>query len=646
MPDIDTDFPNNKRELVINYVRDKYGDKRVAGIITFGTLAAKQAIRDTSRVLNIPIYKVDSLCKLIPNDSKDSLKDIYDKNLTFKTRIESDTLLSDMFKIALKFEGFPRHTSQHAAGIVMSQIDLDEVVPLVKVDNMYLTGYSMEYLEELGLLKMDFLVIKNLTLIDNIINDIKNIIGEDIDFSKIPLDDKDTLELFEMGDTCGIFQFESSGMKNFLKKLRPNSLEDIFAAIALFRPGAAVNIDSFIRRKHGEEKVEYLDPSLEEITKNTYGILVYQEQIMQLANVYAGYSLGEADILRRAMSKKKIELLKAEEEKFIKKSMENHHTMEQAKKIFNLVLNFAGYGFNKSHSVVYSVVAYKQAYLKSHYKTIYFSNILSNVIGSEIKTNEYILEAKKEGIIIEKPTINNSSDVYKVVDNKIIYPLSNIKSIGSVVVDQINSARSNGEFIDIFDCFSRLYISGIGKKTLETLIYANVFVEFGYNRKTLIDNLDSLFNYAELTKDIDPSLVMKPDIEKVKDFDDIVLLEKEKEVFGFYLSTHPTTLYRNSNPNCILINEINNNFNKTIDCLLLIDKIKIINTKKGDKMAFITGSDESGSGEFVLFPKIYNNCGNINNGTIVKIRGNVEKRFNDMQVVVERIRILQGDENE
>ena len=646
MPDIDTDFPDNKRDIVVDYVREKYGEKRVAGIITFGTLAPKQAIRDTSRVLNIPLYKVDGLCKLIPSTSKDSLMDIYNNNLTFKTRVESDSILSDMFKIAVKLEGFPRHTSQHAAGIVMSQIDLDEVVPLVKIDNMYLTGYSMEYLEELGLLKMDFLVIKNLTLIDNIINDIKEITGEEIDFNKIPLDDKDTLKLFEVGDTCGIFQFESSGMKNFLKKLRPNSLEDIFVAIALFRPGAAINIDSYIRRKHGEEKVEYLDPSLEDITKNTYGILIYQEQIMQLANVYAGYSLGEADILRRAMSKKKIALLKAEEEKFIKKSMENHHSMEQAKKIFELVLNFAGYGFNKSHSVVYSVVAYKQAYLKCHYKNIYFANILTNVIGSVDKTNEYILEAKKEGITIEKPTINNSSDIYKVIDNKIIYPLSNIKSIGSVIVDQINVAKKDGEFKDIFDCFSRLYIAGIGKKTFETLIYANTFNEFGYNRKTLIDNLDSLFNYAELTKDIDPSLVMVPEINKGKDFANVFLLEKEKEVFGFYLSTHPTTLFRNSNPNCILISEIEDNFNKTIDCILLIDKIKVINTKKGDKMAFITGSDESGSGEFVLFPKVFNTCDNISKGNIIKIRGNVEKRFNDIQVIVERIKILQGDVNE
>lgn len=646
MPDIDTDFPDNKRDLVIDYVKEKYGEKRVSGIITFGTMAAKQVIRDVSRVLNIPLYKVDSLCKFIPAMSKEKLADIYEKNQAFKARIDGDMLLTDMFRIAKKIEGFPRHTSSHAAGIIMCQCDLDEVIPLTKASNMYLTGYSMEYLEELGLLKMDFLVIKNLTLIDNIINDIKEIHGAEIDFAKIPLDDPETLKIFETANTCGIFQFESTGMRSFLRKLRPNTFEDIFAAIALYRPGAAVNIDSYIRRKRGEEKIEYLDKSLEAITKNTYGILVYQEQIMQLANIYANYSLGEADILRRAMSKKKVDLLKAEEDKFIRKSMENNHPHDQAKKLFDLVLNFAGYGFNKSHSVVYSIIAYKMAYLKCHYKTIFFANLLTNVIGSESKTNEYIMEAKANNIEVEKPTINNSESRYIVKNNKIIYPISNIKSIGVVVTEQINKAKQAGPFTDIFDCFSRLYISGVGKKTLEVLINANVFNEFNYNRATLIYNLDSLFNYAELTKDIDPSLVMQPEIELQPEYENSYLLEKEKEVFGFYLSSHPTTMYKKDNPYCIPLNIVENYFNKKIDTLVLVEKIKVINTKKGDKMAFLTGSDETGSCEFTLFPKTFNNYQTLERGDIIKIRGNVEKRLNEIQIVVERIKNLEGEKNE
>ena len=643
MPDIDTDFPDNRRDEVINYVIEKYGKRRVSGIVTFGTMGAKQVIRDVARVLNIPTYKIDGLCKFIPGFTKDKLKDFYEKNPSFKARIDSDTLLTNMYKIALKLEGFPRHTSSHAAGVIMSQVDLDEVIPLTTGDGMYLTSYSMEYLEDLGLLKMDFLGLKNLTIIDNIIKDIKEQTGEVIEFASIPLDDREALTIFETANTSGIFQFESVGMRNFLRRLKPNTFEDIFAAIALFRPGPAVNIDTYIKRKHGEEKVSYLDDSLKDILSNTYGILIYQEQIMQLASIYADYSLGEADILRRAMSKKKVDLLKNEEEKFIEKSIKKGHSYDQAKKIFELVLNFAGYGFNRSHSVAYALIAYKMAYLKTHYKTIFFANLLTNVIGSETKTHEYIMEAKANKIDVVKPTINQSEERYIVKNNKIIYPLSNIKSVGAVVSKTIKEAKKDGPFIDIFDCFSRLYIAGIGKKTLEVLIMADVFKEFNYNRATLIYNLDSLFNYAELTKDIDPSLVMKPEIEIQKEYDNTYLLEKEKEVFGFYLSSHPTTMYKKDNPYCITLNNIGEHFSKKVDTLILVDKIKIIDTKKGDKMAFITGSDETGTMDYTLFPKIYKEYSNIQKGDLLKIRGNVERRLDQLQIIVERIKNLQEE---
>lgn len=640
MPDIDTDFPDDKRDEVIEYVVSKYGKKRVAGIVTFGTMGAKQVIRDVSRVLNIPTYKVDGLNKFIPAFTKEKLSDFYNNNPAFKARIDSDLLLSKMFKVALRLEGFPRHTSSHAAGIVMCQRDLDEVLPLTVSEGMYLTSYSMEYLEDLGLLKMDFLGLKNLTIIHNILKDIENILGEKINFNQIPLDDKEALHIFEIANTSGIFQFESVGMRNFLRNLRPNQFEDIFAAIALFRPGPAINIDSYIRRKHGEEEITYLDPCLEPILKNTYGIIIYQEQIMQVASSFAGYSLGEADILRRAMSKKKVDLLKNEEEKFIHKSLERGHSYEVSKKIFDLILNFAGYGFNRSHSVAYSLIAYKMAYLKSHYKTIFFANLLSNVIGSEAKTHEYIMEARANKLEILKPSINFSGIRYIVKDNKIVYPISNIKSIGLVVANNIMKAREDGIFVSIYDAFSRLYIAGVGKKNLETLIYAGVFHEFSYNVATLIYNLDSLFNYAELTKDIDPSLVMQPDIEEQKEYEDSYLLDKEKSVFGFYLSSHPTLMYKKDNPYTISLNEISNHFSKSIDCLILVDKIKVINTKKGDKMAFITGSDETGTMDFTLFPKVYRMYEMIEKGDLLKIRGKVEKRLDQYQVIVQKIKYL------
>ena len=637
MPDIDTDFPDEEREKVIEYVRNKYGEKNVSGIVTFGTLSAKQVLRDVARVMNIPTYKLDSLNKLIPNFTRDKLKDIYNNNTNFKTMIENDTILKNLFNIAIKLEGFPRHISSHAAGILMSEVPLDEVIPLTVNDSMYLSSYSMEYLEELGLLKMDFLGLKNLSIIEHIIRDIKNQTGEEINFNKIPLDDKETLKIFEEADTVGIFQFESSGMKNFLKRLKPNTFEDIFAAIALFRPGPAVNIDTYIRRKHKEEKVEYLDKTLEPILKNTYGIFIYQEQIMQAASLFAGYSLGEADILRRAMSKKKVDLLKSEKEKFIKKALEKGHSEEISEKIFDLILNFAGYGFNRSHSVAYSLIAYKLAYFKVHYKEIFYSNLLNNVIGSEVKTKEYILEARSKKLEVVLPDINVSGISYTVYDGKIYYPFTNIKSVGLVAAEKILNARDNREFIDIYDAFSRLIISGVTKSTLESLIYAKAFNKFGYNVNTLIYNLDELINYGELTKDLDISLVMKPEIEIKKEFDKEILLVKEKEIFGFYITLHPTMLYKKDDKNYIELKNINNYFNRNIKTIVLVEKIRVIKTSKGENMCFMTCSDEENTLEFICFPKTYNLYNGISRGDIIEVDGKVEKRLNEFQIIINKI---------
>ena len=636
MPDIDTDFPDEEREKVIEYVKNKYGEKNVSGIVTFGTLSAKQVLRDVARVMNIPTYKLDSLNKLIPNFTKDKLKDIYNNNSNFKRMIDDDTTLKNLFNIAVRLEGFPRHISSHAAGILMSEIPLDEVIPLTVNDSMYLSSYSMEYLEDLGLLKMDFLGLKNLSIIEHIIRDIKEQTGEEINFNKIPLNDKETLKVFENADTVGIFQFESSGMKSFLRKLKPNTFEDIFAAIALFRPGPAVNIDTYIRRKHGLEKVEYLDKTLEPILKNTYGIFIYQEQIMQAASLFAGYSLGEADILRRAMSKKKVDLLKSEKEKFVYKAVKLGHTKELSEKIFDLILNFAGYGFNRSHSVAYSLIAYKLAYFKVHYKEIFYSNLLTNVIGSETKTKEYIIEAKSKGLEVVLPDINISDEVYKVYNRKIYYPLTNIKYVGLVAAQKIIQARGSDEFSDIYDTFSRLVINGVTKSTLESLIYGQAFSKFGYNTNTLIYNLDELINYGELTKDLDPSLVMKPEIEIKDEFGKEVLLKKEKEIFGFYITLHPTMLYKKDN-NYIELKDIRSYFGKNIKTIVLVEKIRVIKTSKGENMSFITCSDQESTLEFVCFPKVYNMYNDIVRGDIIEVDGKVEKRLNEYQIIINKI---------
>lgn len=633
MPDIDTDFPDQYRDQVIQYVKEKYGQKNVAGIVTFGTLGAKQVIRDVSRVLNINLNKVNEICKCLPAFSKLKLKDFYETNAKFRNLIESEDALKKMFAIACRLEGFPRHTSIHAAGIVMCKYPLDEVIPLTKSEDLYLTGYSMEYLEELGLLKMDFLGLKNLTTIMNILADIKKTTGKDIDFSKIPLDDKDTLNIFYTANTSGIFQFESTGMKNFLSRLKPTSLEDIFAAIALFRPGPAVNIDSYIRRKHHEEKVTYIVPSLEEILKPTYGIIIYQEQIMQVARKLAGFTYGEADILRRAMSKKKYDVLKSEEERFIQGCIQNGLTKEKAQEVYNLILNFANYGFNRAHSVAYSIIAYKMAYLKAHYKIPFFSNLLSSVIGSESKTLEYIYEAKANGITILKPDILLSSKEFVSTKDGIVFPLSNIKNVGMVACKEILDKRKDG-FKDLFDCLYKLH--NLSRKCIESLIDASCFDCFGYNKKTLFYNLDNLLNYVDLIQDLDPSLVEKPTIEVVEEYSKDELIQREKEVFGFYLSNHPVLKYK-TKYHSIELSDITKYLNKTIEVVILVESIKEINTKNGDRMAFISGSDDKATMDFTLFPKVYAINMDIQKGMILKITGTVERRYDKYQIIVKKI---------
>ena len=637
MPDIDTDFPDIYRNNIIEYVRNKYGEKRVSGIITFGTMAAKLVLRDVGRVLNIPPKTIDTLCKKIPTVTKDKLKDFYDRDENFRNIINSSDKLMLLYEISTLIEGFPRHISTHAAGVVMSRIDLDRIIPLVRNNDMYISGYTMEYLEELGLLKMDFLGIKNLTTIMNIIADIESSLGIKINFSDIPLDDPDALKLFETADTCGIFQFESEGMKNFLRKLRPNTIYDIFAAIALFRPGPAVNIDSYIRRKHGLEQVTYLDPCLEGILSSTYGIIIYQEQIMQIANVMAGFSYGEADILRRAMSKKKLDLLKGEEIRFIEGSVTRGHKEEDAKRVFDLILNFANYGFNKSHSVSYAIVAYKMAYLKAKYPKFFFSNLLSSVIGSEVKTIEYINEARKLGINVILPDINRSTNKYEVVDNGILFPLSNIKNVGIVTCKDIINSRGDG-FSDIYDCFSKILSRNVNKSTLEALIDVSCFDSFGYNKKTLYYNLDNLINYATLTKDLDPDLVIKPDIEIMDEFSKGELLSNEKASLGFYLSSHPTTIYKSRTSNVVNLADIKNYFGKRVELLVMIDKVRVVNTKNNDRMAFYLASDDTAQTDLTLFPKAYEKYKDIDKGEIVLVKGEVQRRFDKYQIIVNEIK--------
>ena len=636
MPDIDIDFEHEKRDLVIDYCRRKYGEKKVAPIIAFGTLGAKQAIRDVGRGMNVDLNLIDSMCKLI--DSKKTLQENYNENNRLSELLSRKKELSELFKIALHFEGLKRHTTIHAAGIIMSSIDLDEVIPLDKShDTFYTSGYDMTYLEEIGLLKMDFLAIKYLTTIHNIIDSINIHENINLSFDNIPLNDCETIKIFERADTVGIFQFESDGMINFLKQLRPNSLEDIFAAIALFRPGPMKNIPTYIKRKNGLEIVDYLDESLESILKPTYGIMIYQEQIMQIAQVMADYTLGEADILRKAMSKKQKDLLLREEEKFTKRSLNKGYSEELVKKVYGLMLKFAEYGFNKSHSVGYSIVAYKMAYLKAHYKKYFITNLLSMESSSIEKTKQYIYEAKLNNINILKPDINLSDKDYKIEENGIRFPLSNIKNIGINTISTILEERKKRKFIDIYDFIKRCYGKSVNRKVLESLILAGFFDSFEYNRMTLFNNLDAIVNYGELIKDMEPIYDLKPEITKSEEYSKKELMSMELDIFGFYLSNHPITEEKMKRHNVVNLIDIKNYFDKFVDIIVSVDKIRETLTKNQDKMLFITGSDELRMIDIILFPKTYKKYSNINPNDILLIRGKVEKRFDKYQVIANTI---------
>lgn len=643
MPDIDIDFDSEKRQDIINYVINKYGQKRVAGIITFDTLAPKQVVRDIARILEISPADTDYITKLL--SPKETLQENLTNNIKLKRLIEENYKYKQLFDISLHLEGLPRNIGIHASGIVMSSLDIDETVPLYKNNRgQYTTAYSMNYLEPLGLLKMDFLGISNLTLIEEVLTNIRNEEKINITFSNIPLDDKKTLEIFKTAKTDGIFQFESYGMRRFLEKLQVSSFDDLIAALALYRPGAMDYIDNYIRRKEGLEEIDYYHESLEPILKPTYGIIIYQEQILEIARTLAGYSLGEADILRRAISKKKSDILLKEKEKFIEKSISNGHTKETAEHIYNIILKFANYGFNKSHSVGYATVAYKMAFLKTYFFKYFETAILNNVIGNDEKTKIYLAEIKQKNIKILPPDINESTNKYQVINNEIRCPLSIINGIGSLITKQIIEEREKAPYKDFTDFVSRTYSIGINKKVLINLIKAGCFNSFGINEKTLLNNLDNIINYAELISCAGMIELSPPNLIPYDDYTKEELIDNQLNVFGFYLSNHPTNIYKNSND--LDTRCVEKYFDRTISLVLVIDHIKEVTTKKNDIMAFITGSDEYGTASLTMFPNTYKTYKNINKKDIIRIFGRVEKRFDQYQIVINSLKILNSRKEE
>ncbi len=627
MPDIDIDFDSLKREEVIKYVSDKYGHKNTARIISFNTLLPKQVIRDTARVMELNPILVDNICKTIKDEKTfDELKNNFEFNNI--VRRNKDALY--LIKVCDKLCGLKKNTSMHAAGVVISDIALDSIMPLYMVGDTILTGYSMEYIESLGLLKMDFLSIKNLNTISNILDDIRSD-GINLDINSIDLNDKRTLYLFSKAYTTGVFQFESSGMKAFLKDLEVDSFNTLVDAIALYRPGPREMIPSYIRRKKGLEKVTYLIPELEPILKSTYGIIIYQEQVLEILRSVGGYSYAEADIIRRAMSKKKESVIASNKEKFINGVISHGHTGEVAEELYDLIIKFSAYGFNKSHSVVYSVVAFQMAYLKINY-TLYFMKNLLNMNKNTESIKEYIDESKLLGIEFMLIDINKSCKEFVIRDKKLVIPLTIIKSIASTVSEEIESERSKGLFKDFYDFMIRCYSKSVNKRVVIALIECGAFDSFKINKRSLINSFDEVLNYVTLCKDLNMVIDEKPILEEMDDYTDREIIDNEIINYGFYLSFHPVTKFDRSK--AITLKDFTKYFNRVIPLVLYVESVRTIKTKKGDKMSFIRFSDDNGAIEGVMFPDAYKKIGEVKKNYVYRVDAKVEKKDNTYQLIV------------
>ncbi len=623
MPDFDVDFCQENRYKTIEYVQNKYGFDHVAQIITYGKLQSKAVIRDVARVLQMPYSQADKISKMIPapvQGVQPSLKDSLEQVPELEEMRQNDPQVNKLFDIAMKLEGLYRHTGVHAAGVVIGDRPLDLLVPLYKDPkaDMPVTQYDMKYIESTGLIKFDFLGLKTLTTIKKAVDLIKANHGVELDMSSIPLDDKDTYALLQRGDTAGVFQFESAGMKDVHKQIKPDRFEDLIAIVSLYRPGPMDNIPSYIKRKHGEEKITYLHPKLEPILKGTYGIMIYQEQVMKIAQELAGYTLGGADKLRKAMGKKIKEEMVKHRSIFTEGAVERGIDRETATAIFDQMEKFASYGFNKSHAAAYSLISYQTAYLKAHYPVEFMSATMTLDITNTDKLQFFKDECRKMGIEVLPPDVNKSGHDFTVEDGKIRYALTAIKGVGEANMKALVAEReARGKFKDISDFIHRIDIKQTNRKQLEQLIKSGAFDSLDKNRGRLFANIDTIIQHisssCELKTSNQTSLFGNEEMQakiKLKDAPDWVELEKlklEAEAIGFYLSAHPLDSYRNGMEKLGVksCSEVFRNIQvgdviraKLAGC---VNGFKKKISQKGSRFAFLELSDASGSFEGIVF---------------------------------------------
>lgn len=666
MPDIDIDFCYERREEVIEYVNRKYGDSHVAQIATFGTMAARNAIRDVGRALDMSYAKVDYIAKQIPQALNMTIEKALEISESFKSIYEKEDDSKELIDMAIKLESLPRHTSTHAAGVVISKDELTEYVPLTRNDKIIATQFNMIELEELGLLKMDFLGLRTLTVIRDAINLIEENYGKKISFEKFDYNDPDVLKMFARADTLGVFQFESSGMRAFLKELKPDEFSDLVAANALFRPGPMKQIPKFVGSKHDKSKISYLHPKLEPILKSTYGCIVYQEQVMQIVQQIGGYSLGRADIVRRAISKKKMKVMEEERKNFIYGNVEeevsgaiaNGVDEKTANEIYDLIIDFADYAFNKSHSVAYSVVAYRTAWLKYYYPREFMAAQTSTYTNDIKQVSLYIEEIKRLGIEILPPNINYSFKNFTVEDGKIRFGLKAVKNVGNNLIDVIVKARDNGKFKSLKDFVDRINAidkSALNKRAVESLIRCGAMDDFNGNRAQYLAIYEKVISSSSNTAknnvvgqfSLFESSDVQEDLPSLKDFSQKDKLDMEKEVVGIYISGHPLDPYRE------LIEksadtDTNEIFEKYRENMLNNSKVKVggilkakktMITKTNKMMAFAQLEDLFGTIELVIFPNVFSKYRElIEDENVVFVEGHFqESEIEEPKILVDKV---------
>ncbi|MGX8680415.1 MAG: DNA polymerase III subunit alpha, partial [bacterium] len=604
LPDIDIDFQDDRRDEVVDYVIQKYGHEHAAQIVTFTTYGPRNAIKDIGKVMSLPLPRLEMIAKMVPTNpkSKKTITQMYQTSASFQSLVNEQAVMRRLIGPMSVIEHLPRNISKHAAGVVLSGQPLKRIVPLVVgPSSSVMTQYSKNYIEEAGFLKMDFLGLKNLTMIAYICHDLEEKEHIRLNINTLDLNDQPTYHLLSQGDTYGVFQLESAGMRQLLRRMKPSCFDDIVAAIALYRPGPMENIPLYLKGR-AEGAFEPLLPELKDILKPTYGIIIYQEQIMQIAQIVGGFSFSKADILRQGISKKKGELISQLREEFLSGARAKGIDEGKAEEIFDMIEKFGDYGFNKSHSVAYGLVAYQLAYLKTHYPLYFFASILSNE-GSSTATKIHVIEeSRKHGVKILPPSINYSYDRFIVEGHSIRYALLAVKNVGLAIYQTIAKEREKGLFKDMYDFLSRI-ASRLSAKTIESLIDAGAFDEFNPNRAFLKGNLATMSEYAYLSDSL--GLDEPPVLRNVRE-NQYQRLENEKEALGLYLTTHPLRMVKDQLkiPVVDLIN-VERYINKTIHVLINVSRIRVIVDKRGQEMAFIEGRDDTGQCDCVCFSSQY-----------------------------------------